>query len=134
MKNKLAGPPLSSCGGQEDVLASPLDFESCVNMLGGNRAMLLGLLSEFSGHLEIQVEAIAIALTEANADVVCKVAHSIKGGAAVLSAHSLMNAAAVLEEIGKSGDLPKGEDCFLILEREVARMRCYCKGLTNSDA
>ena len=134
MKNKLAGPPLPSCGGQEDVLASPLDFESCVNMLGGDRAMLLELLAEFSGHLKIQVEAIAIALAEANSDVVCQVAHSIKGGAAVLSAHPLMNAAAVLEEIGKSGDLAKGGDCFRILEREVARLRVYCEGLPNSDA
>jgi HPt (histidine-containing phosphotransfer) domain-containing protein len=134
MKNKLAVPILSSCGGQEDILLAPLDFESCVNMLGGDRAMLLGLLSEFSGNLEIQVEAIAVALAESNSDVVCKVAHSIKGGAAVLSAHSLMNAAAALEEIGKSGDLPKSEDCFLILAREVARLRCYCKDLMNNDA
>lgn len=134
MKSKLAVPPLPSCGGQEDILVPPLDFEGCVNMLGGDRAMIRGLLLEFSGHLDVQLKAIAVALAEADADVVCRVAHSIKGGAAVLSAHSLMRAAAVLEEIGKSGDLLKGKECFLVLEREVGLVCCYCKGLTDNDA
>ncbi|MEN8135395.1 MAG: Hpt domain-containing protein [Thermodesulfobacteriota bacterium] len=131
MKNKLAAPALSSSGEQEDILVPPLDFESCVNMLGGDRMMFQGLLLESLGFLDIQLKAIAAALAEANLDVVCQVAHSIKGGAAVLSAHSLMDAAAVLEELGKSGDLPKSEACFLIVEREIARLRCYCKELTK---
>jgi len=133
MKNKLAIPALSSCGGQEDILAPPLDFESCVNMLGGDRAMVQELIRDFLGHLDLQVTAIAAALAEANAEVVAQVAHSIKGGAAVLSAHSLMNAAGVLEEFGKSGDLLNGEDCLLLVEKEVARLRSYCMALTGSD-
>ena len=134
MKKKLAIPALSSCGGQEDILAPPLDFESCVNMLGGDRAMVQELIRDFLGHLDLQVTAIAAALAEANAEVVAQVAHSIKGGAAVLSAHSLMNAAGVLEEFGKSGDLLNGEDCLLLVEKEVARLRSYCMALTGSDA
>ncbi len=96
--------------------------------------MLHGLLREFLGHLDIQLKAIADALAVANSEVVSQVAHSIKGGAAVLSAHSLMNAAGVLEEFGKSGDLLKGEDCFVLLKREVARLRCYCMELPDRDA
>ncbi len=134
MTNKLAISALSSCGGQEDILASPLDFESCVNMLGGDRAKVHELIREFLGHLDLQVTAIAAALAEANAEVVAQVAHSIKGGAAVLSAHSVMNAAGVLEDVGKSGDLLNGEDCLLLVEKEVARLRAYCMSLTGSDA
>ncbi len=96
--------------------------------------MLQELLLEFLAQLDMQVKAITAALAEANSGVVCQVAHSIKGGAAVLSAHSLMSAAAFLEELGKSGDLPEGEDSLLMLEREVARLRCYCKGVANNDA
>lgn len=115
----------------KDKLPPPLDFEGSVKMLGGDRAMLLGLLAEFSGHLEIQLEDITVALAEEDVDIVCKISHSIKGGAAVLAAHSLMKAATVLEESGKAGDLPKSEECALILAREVARLRCYCEGLTK---
>lgn len=115
----------------KDKLPPPLDFEGSVKMLGCDRAMLLGLLTEFSSHLEIQLEDIAVALAGADLDIVCKVTHSIKGGAAVLAAHSLMKAAAVLEESGKAGDLPKSEECSLVLAHEVARLRCYCEGLTK---
>ena len=98
-------------------------------MLGGDRAMLLGLLAEFAAQLETQLEKIVVALAEADFGVVCKITHSIKGGAAVLAAHPLMNAAAVLEESGKAGDLVKSEECSLVLAGEVARLRCYCEGL-----
>ena len=84
------------CGEEAGILAAPLDFEGCVDMLGGDRAMVLSLLKEFSGQLEIQMKAISGALLDANPDVVRKEAHSIKGGAAVLAAHSVLAAAAAL--------------------------------------
>lgn len=112
-------------------LAPPLDFESSVKMLGGDRAMLLGLLADFAAQLETQLEEIVVALADGDFEIVCKVAHSIKGGAAVLAAHPLMNAATVLEESGGAGDLVKSEDGYLILVGEVARLRRYCEGLTK---
>lgn len=115
----------------KNKLAPPLDFANSVKMLGGDRAMLLGILAEFAAQLEIQLEEIVVALAEADLDLVCKITHSIKGGAAVLAAHPLMNAATVLEESGRAGDLVQSEAGYLLLVDEVARLRCYCDGLAE---
>ena len=111
------------------ALSVPLDLESCVSMLGGDRAMVFSLLHEFSTNLEDQIKAISDALADENPEEVRLVAHSIKGGAAVFCAYSIMAMAASLEEIGKSGDLAQGENKILSLTKEATVLRSYCKEL-----
>ena len=131
MEDKLVVSASLLSGEKTGLSTAPLDFESCVDMLGGDRAMVMSLLKEFLTNLDNQMKVIADALADANPDVLRKVAHSIKGGAAVLSAHALMAVAAILEEIGQSGDLAKGEEGLLTLAREAALLRCYCDELTK---
>jgi HPt (histidine-containing phosphotransfer) domain-containing protein len=116
-----------------DSLAPPLDFAGCVEMLGGDRAMVLGLLKEFLLNLDQQIKIIAVALATADCGGIRGAAHFIKGGAAVLSAHPLMGAAAVLEEIGLAGDLTGGAEGLLRLELEVARLRRYWRILVTGS-
>jgi HPt (histidine-containing phosphotransfer) domain-containing protein len=131
MEDKLVVSASLACGKKAGLSTAPLDFESCVDMLGGDRAMVMSLLWEFLTNLDNQMKAISGALADADPGVLRKVAHSIKGGAAVLSAHPLMTVAAILEEIGQSGDLAKGEEGVLALTREAALLRCYCDELTK---
>ena len=111
------------------VAPAPLDFESCVDMLGGDRAIVLDLLKEFLKNLDNQIKAISTALADANPEMLRTEAHSIKGGAAVLSVYSVMSAAAVLEEIAKSGDLAKGQEGLSVLAREADLLQLYCNEL-----
>ena len=131
MKGELVVSTSFTGGGKANIPVAPFDFARCVDMLGGDRKVVLGLLQEFLAGLSSQVEAISCALSEVNPEVVRKEAHYIKGGAAVLSAHALMDAAAVLERIGRSGDLAEGEEGLVKLAREVALLLRYCDGLEN---
>jgi HPt (histidine-containing phosphotransfer) domain-containing protein len=124
----------SPAGPDASESLAPLDFAGCVAMLGGDRAVVMDLLQEFLLNLEQQIAVIANALAMVDSEVIRRAAHFIKGGAAALSAHSLMAAATVLEEIGKSGDLSGGAEGLLRLEREVALLRGYCRALAATTA
>ena len=54
-------------------------------------------------------------------------AHSIKGGAANLTADELSSVALELENIGKSGVLEGGAEDLERLEKEVYRLEDYVK-------
>jgi len=105
---------------------APIDLENCIRMFNGDRDAVLELVGDFLQLLDEQKKSIAEALAGSNPDNLRREAHSIKGGAAVLSVGPLMEAAAVLEAIGRSGDLAGGEEAFSKLEREVDRLAsCY---------
>jgi HPt (histidine-containing phosphotransfer) domain-containing protein len=118
-------------GERGDIAGPPFDLAGCLNLFSGDRAKVLALILEFSNHLELQIRAIAGALADADHREVGRIAHSIKGGAAVLAARTLMNAASVLEETVRTGDLTKSEDAFRGLTRAVDRFRCYCGAMTG---
>ena len=111
--------------------SAPVDFEKCVQMYGGDRGAVLNLLDEFLLLLRKQVEVISGAFVEVNPDLVMKEAHSIKGAAAVLSAHSLVGAAFELEAIGRSGDLEEGDGALRKLRFEAEQLERYCNELRD---
>ena len=65
------------------------------------------------------------AITEGDAEVVRREAHSIKGGAANLLANALSAVAFELENIGKSGVLSEGAETLEKLEREFFRLERF---------
>ena len=109
--------------------SAPVDFEKCVEMYGGDREAVLNLLEEFLLLLMGQVENISGALAEINSEVVMREAHSVKGGAAVLSAQALLDAAYELEAVGRSGDLENGKSALRKLQFEAERLARYCNEL-----
>ncbi|MEN8142468.1 MAG: Hpt domain-containing protein, partial [Thermodesulfobacteriota bacterium] len=68
-------------------------------------------------------------LVEISPETVMKEAHSLKGGAAVLSAQALFGAAVELEAIGRSGDLAEGESALRKIKVEAERLAQYCNEL-----
>lgn len=110
----------------QDQSMAPIDLENCIRMFDGDRDVALKLVGDFLRLLDEQKKSIVEALAGSDPEKLRREAHSIKGGAAVLSAGSLMEAAAALEAVGRSGDLADGEEAFSRLEREVSRLAlCY---------
>ena len=112
----------------QDQSVAPIDLENCLRMFNGDRDVVLGLIGDFLRLLDEQKKNIVKALAAADPENLRKEAHSIKGGAAVLTAGPLMEIAAALEAIGRSGDLAGGEEAFSLLEGESSRIAaCYDK-------
>ena len=110
----------------QDQPVAPIDLENCLRMFNGDRDVVLELIGDFLKLLDEQKKNIVKALDASDPEDLRKEAHSIKGGAAVLTAGPLMEMAAALEEIGRSGDLAGGEEAFLSLEMESSRIAaCY---------
>jgi len=131
MNGKFNNPAVSPAGEKKRGGEVPLDFKNCVYNLGGDRKTVLGLINEFLETIDNQRKVLIGALDMADCETVRKEAHSIKGGAAVLSAHPLMAAAALLEEAGKAGDLVEGSNGLRVLEKEIALLMNYCNELNN---
>jgi len=84
---------------------APLDFERALAEFEGNREFLTGLLEKFLENVRNQLGIIREALDRADAEILGREAHAIKGGAANLAAAELSSAAAELEKTAKSGSL-----------------------------
>jgi HPt (histidine-containing phosphotransfer) domain-containing protein len=100
----------------------PIDLENCIRMFNGQRDVVLQLVGDLLSLFDEQKKTIIEALAENDPEKLRREAHSVKGGAAVLSAGPLLEAAKALEEIGLSGDLSGGAEAFSRLEGEAARL------------
>lgn len=90
--------------------ASPttiFDWAKALAEFDGDREFLKGVVTEFVEAVKEQLAAIPQALASGDLESVCRNAHSIKGGAANLTAVELSEAARVLESLGRSGH-PEG--------------------------
>lgn len=85
--------------------AEPMDFARALEEFEGNREFLMGLLEKFLANVRNQLETLHEALDRADAELLRREAHAIKGGAANLAAAELSSAAAELEKTAKSGAL-----------------------------
>ena len=106
----------------QDQDVAPIDLENCIRMFNGQRDVVLELVGDLLRLFDEQKKTIIEALADQDPEKLRREAHSIKGGAAVLSAGPLLEAAATLEEIGRSGDLSGAEEAFMRLEGEAARL------------
>ena len=91
--------------------AEPMDFARALEEFEGNREFLTGLLERFLENVRAQLGTLREALDRADAEILRREAHAIKGGAANLAAAELSSAAAELEKTAKSGSLgeaPRG--------------------------
>jgi PAS domain S-box-containing protein len=99
----------------------PIDRTGLVRRCGGKPELAERLLKMFAGSVDKQLEDMRSALSNAQWDVVTRLAHTIKGTAANLAANSVSRAAAELEELGRStdADAATAEQTLVRLEREV---------------
>lgn len=88
----------------------------------------MAITKNFLKHTQKRIENIIQALSENDTETVRKEAHTIKGGAANLSADKLSEIAFELEKIGQSGNLEGGEKVLKRLENEFYRLKKYIVG------
>lgn len=103
----------------------PVDFERAVAEFEGDEEFLLEVLKGFLINVNLQIEMLRKALTENDAEVIRKEAHSIKGGAAELAALHFSKLAFELEKMGTAAALGEGATVIDRLEEEYHRIVKY---------
>jgi signal transduction histidine kinase/DNA-binding response OmpR family regulator len=106
---------------------APINFEKAVEEFMGKKAVLMRVLKGFLDNVNNQIRTIRQAISEGNAEVLGKEAHSIKGGAANLTANELSRSALELEKIGKSGSLEGGVEALKKFENDFFNLQAYAK-------
>lgn len=110
---------------------APMDLNRAVKEFEGDREFLLEVLAEFLQNVGTQIETIRQALPDGELEVVRQEAHSIKGGAANLTAHDLSSVAFELEKAGESGDSEGGVEIFEMLKKEINTLKQYYSNISQ---
>ena len=103
----------------------PMDFARALEEFEGDEEFLMEVLEGFIGNVTSQIKLIRQAISDGDGETVRREAHSIKGGAANLTADMLSIIAHELESIGKSGVLKEGINVLGRLEKEFQRLEVY---------
>ena len=117
----------SSIVNHQSTEDAPMNFEKAVEEFMGKEDVLMGVLKLFLENVKDQIGTIRQAISEGNAEVVEKEAHSIKGGAANLTADDLSRSALELEKIGKSRTLEGGIEALEKLENDFFNLKSYAE-------
>jgi len=108
---------------------APMNFEMVLDDFEGDRELLVEAMDLFLKSVRNQIGALRQAISDNDADLVKKEAHSIKGGAANLTADNLSRVASELENIGESGTVEAGTVILERLEKEFYRLDAFAQGL-----
>jgi CheY-like chemotaxis protein/HPt (histidine-containing phosphotransfer) domain-containing protein len=108
---------------------APMNLEWALDLYDGDKEFLMEVLHEFLEKTGNQIESIRQAISGGDAEVVRREGHSIKGGAAILTANDISGLAYKLQEIGESGDLDSSTGTLEKLEAEFHRLENYVKVL-----
>jgi len=103
----------------------PIDFEKALKEFENDRDFLTEVLEEFIRTVGEQIPKIRQALASKDAETLKQEAHSIKGGAANLTARELSEAAGVLEDIGKTEHFEDGPEAFEAFEQSYLGLKNY---------
>jgi PAS domain S-box-containing protein len=105
----------------------PIDLEKAIAEFEGDKDFLAEVLEGFFTNVTKQIGILRQALSAADAETIRKEAHSIKGGAANLTAMVLSHIAFELEKKGKSGELQGAAQLIDALQKEFDSLQCYWK-------
>jgi HPt (histidine-containing phosphotransfer) domain-containing protein len=105
----------------------PIDLERAVDEFEGDRKLLAEVIDGFTKKVSEQLVMMRDALACGDAETIRREAHSIKGGAAGLTAGDLAKVAFELESKGQSKDLYGAVEIVDRLERQLKALRRYIK-------
>ncbi|MEE4263913.1 MAG: Hpt domain-containing protein [Desulfobacteraceae bacterium] len=117
---------------KESAAHPPIDFDKVLSEFMGEKEVLLGLLKEFTTKVRSQIKAIRQAITGMDFKAIAKDAHSIKGGAANLTAKKVAGLASALE---KAADLQEVELAKYLageLEEKLQQLENYMQNANIS--
>lgn len=102
--------------------ASLINRERALQRMGGDEEMLAGLIECFIEDAPDLLSQLDEALRAKDAEELTRAAHSLKGLAANFDAVHCRDAAAVIEQLGRRGDLSGAASKVSTLKREVAAL------------
>jgi two-component system sensor histidine kinase/response regulator len=105
--------------------SAPIDAPALLNRCRGKAELAARLLNTFATSVEGQLAELRATLNGARWDVFTRVAHTIKGASANLSANPVSAAAAEVEKLGKVGDASGAEAALARLGAEVQECLAY---------
>lgn len=105
----------------------PMDLSRALVEFDDDREFLKGILGGYVKTVKGQIENMRNAIARGRAEEVKKDAHSIKGGAANLTAEALATCARELEQLSGTGVLHGAMDVLGRLEREFSRLEEYAR-------
>ncbi len=97
----------------------PMDFDRAVEEFEGNREIVLEVLEEFIAIVKKQIKNMRSALSRGDMDFIRQECHSIKGGAANLTADKLSQIAHGIEAACKNDSLGINPGHMDVLENEI---------------
>ncbi len=111
----------------------PLDYDRAIEEFGGDEGFLLQVIDGFLTNLGAQTKIINQALRDNDTESIMREAHSIKGGAANLTAEDLASIASQLEQAAKVGVLHDGLVMVETLEAEIARLTDFVESIAHES-
>ncbi len=114
---------------QSESAEMVMNFEKAVEEFEGDKEFLVEVLSGFLENISKQLGTIQQAINNNDAETVRREAHSIKGGAANLTANDLSQVAFELENIGRSGELAAALDTLGKLEAEYGKLNNFAQDI-----
>ncbi|MGA3066392.1 MAG: response regulator [Tepidisphaeraceae bacterium] len=100
-------------------IPTPVDYSSLIQRCMGNSKLVGDLLQKFHDSITADVAKLQESITSGNAESLARLAHSLKGSAANLSAENVRSAAAELEKIGKQKNLDDAQSKLEELKTQV---------------
>jgi HPt (histidine-containing phosphotransfer) domain-containing protein len=125
MKPPEAPPEGLTISDRAESQQAPINFKEAIEEFEGDREIFFKILEKFMQNVKTQVEAMQKALLSQDAGKLKTEAHSIKGGAANLTAAPLAAIAAELEETARSGQLERAPDIFKQFKEEFQHLEAY---------
>jgi two-component system, sensor histidine kinase and response regulator len=102
--------------------AEPIDVKAALERLEGDRELLEELVQLFKEECPKALDEIHAAIAAGDAPLLTRLAHTLKGSSASLSARPLAEAAAALEKQAASGDLAEAGRLCGNVEKEAERL------------
>jgi len=103
----------------------PIDFDRALNEFMGEKEVLYDLLKEFTEKVRSQIKAIQRAIPSLDFKEIAKEAHSIKGGAANLTANMVAGIASALEKAAGLQQVELAENLANELEEKLQQLENY---------
>ena len=126
-------PPAPSVMGQNKDLEGKaiMDYDATLLEFDSDRDFLQEVMDGFAQNVEKQLILIRQAVIDGDAALVGRESHAIKGGAGNLQAHELANVAAMMEKLGKTGNLQGLQDTLPAMEEAFGRLRDFILKQSN---
>ena len=103
----------------------PIDLDRALNEFLGEKDVLYGLLKEFTIKVRSQINAIRQAVLNQDFKVIAQEAHSIKGGAANLTADTIAGVSAYLEKAAEQKQWENVSPLVTKLEEKLQQLENY---------